>query len=598
MRNKILEGLTKNPLIAGITAFLVMLLITVLITYQRYQLFKQARTRELFNTASQVKVKLESCIRQATAANSTLSYIVKKYGIENDFNEVAEKILDDNGAIDAIELVRNGKITNIYPLKGNTEKERGGKAIVERNPIIINDALWGYSVSIIQMSTLLNQIRLDNKFNKNFVFQLSKKNPETGKEEFFLNTPEPLKNNYPVSVQVPEGNWIIYAKFSSESPILTSPPILILGILSAILVGLITYYLCHRPIELRRQVLEKTNQLRINQEIILHEKQLSDTIIKGLPGIFYVAHKDGKLIRWNKNLEEMSGYNAAELKDLQTTDLVEEGQIEMIREKKKEAFRTGRASEKVNVINKSKQRFIYYVTIMPIRYNNEECLLGIGIDITEQTEKEKQLSKAITEAQEMERMQISMEIHDNVKQIMAACLLNLDFVNSQLDNRDLAQQGIARIRNYMGQSMEELRRISHQLAPSADSLDLEEKVEGLILAMNVSKKLRIFYRFNSTDKRINNEVQIALYRILQEQVSNILKYAEATTVNIDLKRENGDLYMSVRDNGKGFDTSRIKSGIGLENIRRRAHVLNGDMTIVSSPGSGCDLIVKIPVGKN
>jgi PAS domain S-box-containing protein len=325
---------------------------------------------------------------------------------------------------------------------------------------------------------------------------------------------------------------------------------------------------------------------------------LSDTIIKGLPGIFYVARTDGKLIRWNKNLEIFSGYSSAELETMMTTDLLDEGQLEMIREKRKEAFSSGLASEKLIVVNKEKERFVYYVTIMPIRYNNENCMLGIGIDMTEQTEQEKQFSKAVTEAQELERMQISMEIHDNVKQIMAACLLNLDFVKMNITNRDLAAEGVTRVKKYLSESMDELRRISHQLAPSADSLDLEEKIEGLILTMNVANKLRFQYRFNSANKQIAEEIQLSIYRILQEHLSNIVKHANASMVNIDLKRENGDLYMSVRDNGRGFNPNLVKSGIGLENIRRRASILNGQISIISSPGSGCDLIVKIPVGHN
>lgn len=630
MRNKILEGFAKNPVIAGVTAFLLMAILSIFITSQRYQLFKQARERELFNAASQVKANLEACLRQANTATSTLSYIIRKYGIQDDFDEVAEKILDDNKVVDAIQLVRNGTITNVYPLKGNEavmgynimvdsnrnkevmtaierkdiffagpfELRQGGMGIVGRQPIFINDSLWGIAAVIIRMSTLMDQIRHDSKLNRDFVFQLSKNDPNTGKEIFFVKGPEPLAESYPVSTKIPEANWTLYTKFSAASPILTRPPILILGIICALLVGLITYYLFHRPAELRKQVLEKTTQLQQNQEMILLEKMLSDTIIKGLPGIFYVAHVDGRLIRWNKNLEIHSGYSGTELEKMLTTDFLEKGQLDLIRDKKKEAFRNGRASERLNLVNRLKERFIYYVTIMPIRYNNENCILGIGIDITEQTEKEKRFSMAVTEAQETERMQICMEIHDNVKQIMAACLLNLDFVKMHLANKELASQGVVRIKRYLSESIDELRRISHQLAPSADSIDLEEKIEGLILTMNVANKLRFQYRFDSPNKDIAQQIQLSLYRILQEHISNILKHADASMVNIDLKRENGDLYMSVRDNGKGFDPSLVKSGIGLENIRRRASVLNGQISIISSPGSGCDLIVKIPVGLN
>lgn len=78
------------------------------------------------------------------------------------------------------------------------------------------------------------------------------------------------------------------------------------------------------------------------------------------------------------------------------------------------------------------------------------------------------------------------------------------------------------------------------------------------------------------------------------QFTNILKYADASMTTVSLKRQNGELIMSVKDDGKGFDTRMKRTGIGLENIKRRTQVLNGHLRIISAPGKGCDLIVHIP----
>jgi two-component system sensor histidine kinase UhpB len=115
--------------------------------------------------------------------------------------------------------------------------------------------------------------------------------------------------------------------------------------------------------------------------------------------------------------------------------------------------------------------------------------------------------------------------------------------------------------------------------------------------MSVNSRLKVLYSFDKFKKRIHNDVQLALYRIVQEQFTNILKHANASSVTISIKNANGQLIMSVKDDGKGFDSSTRKDGIGLENIKRRAQVFNGYVKIISSPGNGFELIVQIPVGR-
>jgi signal transduction histidine kinase len=83
---------------------------------------------------------------------------------------------------------------------------------------------------------------------------------------------------------------------------------------------------------------------------------------------------------------------------------------------------------------------------------------------------------------------------------------------------------------------------------------------------------------------------------LQEQLNNILKHAEATRVLILLKQSDDGLLLLIRDDGKGFDPAARAPGIGLENIRRRAAALNGDLKIVSEPGKGCELRLQVPYG--
>ena len=190
-----------------------------------------------------------------------------------------------------------------------------------------------------------------------------------------------------------------------------------------------------------------------------------------------------------------------------------------------------------------------------------------------------------------------MELHDNVKQIMAASLMSLGFAKDSMEgNPDVAVQTIENVRDYIREAIQELRRLSHQLAPSADSnLPLAEKIRMLADNMNSAKSLDIHINVEDFDEPLHTDIQLAFYRILQEQLSNILKYAKAKLAEIVIERKGNVIQLRVKDNGKGFDTSVKKDGIGLENIKRRVSVLGGETKIISSPGHGCEIIVSIPL---
>ena len=91
------------------------------------------------------------------------------------------------------------------------------------------------------------------------------------------------------------------------------------------------------------------------------------------------------------------------------------------------------------------------------------------------------------------------------------------------------------------------------------------------------------------------DMQLNLYRILQEQLRNIFKYAAASTIEVDLVMHKKNLKMRIADDGVGFDMHLVKEGIGLANMKRRTELFSGKFSVVSSPGGGCEIVVDIPI---
>ena len=163
--------------------------------------------------------------------------------------------------------------------------------------------------------------------------------------------------------------------------------------------------------------------------------------------------------------------------------------------------------------------------------------------------------------------------------------------------QDITEDLIERSYEYVNEAMEEIRKLSHSLvAPSLGDIGLKEALEELLEETNLFNSLQIQLIVDEKyhEKEVDKTKEVMLYRIVQEQLNNITKYAKAKEAVITLKTDNGDLFLSVADNGVGFDTSEKGKGIGLKNISSRVEFYSGNMNIISAPGHGCTLEVYIP----
>ena len=200
----------------------------------------------------------------------------------------------------------------------------------------------------------------------------------------------------------------------------------------------------------------------------------------------------------------------------------------------------------------------------------------------------KETAQLMLQAQERERNEIGRELHDNVNQVLAAAKLYLQSAMSQKDNRgDFLQKG----HDYVVDAISEIRKISHQLVtPAMKEVTLIGAINQLIHDIRVTTSLHI--EFNTSQYKsglINEEYKLMLYRIIQEQMNNIIQHADAQLVSIILSSTDKRMMLTIRDDGKGFDVGQVRKGIGMRNIHHRADFLKASVKLTSSPGRGCSL---------
>jgi two-component system sensor histidine kinase UhpB len=146
-------------------------------------------------------------------------------------------------------------------------------------------------------------------------------------------------------------------------------------------------------------------------------------------------------------------------------------------------------------------------------------------------------------------------------------------------------------------AISEIRKLSHELIPpSLGDIGLKNALRELINNLNSSEKMKINLKTERVNKvHLTENKKLMAYRIVQEQLNNILKHAQATNVEVELNVIENFLYITISDNGIGFDPATKTNGIGLRNIASRVDVYKGSIKIKSAPGQGCKLNVIIPL---
>lgn len=208
---------------------------------------------------------------------------------------------------------------------------------------------------------------------------------------------------------------------------------------------------------------------------------------------------------------------------------------------------------------------------------------------------QKQNTEIVILAQEEERKNIGKELHDNINQLMAFAKMMLDTARNSPEIRDVCVN-----KSYEGINMaiEEVRKLSHTLVPPtfSDAKHFIDAVNDLVANIHLAGKINIAVDMaaNLRDKLTDKKIKLTFYRIIQEQINNILKYSKATCATIALQITHNKYRLIISDNGIGINLGKKQNGIGLRNIESRVEVHSGTMKIISAPGEGCTLKIEIP----
>jgi PAS domain S-box-containing protein len=337
------------------------------------------------------------------------------------------------------------------------------------------------------------------------------------------------------------------------------------------------------------KISEKTKELREREKRLNHfYKATTDGII---------FHNRGELVLVNQAVYEMTVYTEAELTHLRLHDIIVIPDVERYLSHPNQSF-----VFETECITKFGERFPIEVIENPIEYDGNIISASVIRNITERKESQRKLQTERTkrinsflDGQENERSRLSRELHDGIGQSLVGIKMRVDMLKLQDDDKN--NKTLLLIKNFVNQTIQDVRRVSNNLLPSIlHDIGLKLAIEKLCRETQENSSITITFDAETFTKVNSDKVKTYLYRITQEAIQNAIKHSKATEMSIMLLQEPTKARLIIEDNGVGFDIENLtERGNGLYYMQERASILGGNITISSGEGRGTYIDVRIPL---
>jgi PAS domain S-box-containing protein len=474
---------------------------------------------------------------------------------------------------------------------------------------------------LIRLSNFLKASGIDARAHHDFTYQIARVHPENGREEFFLLAEDASSRENFATIEIPNTEWRLYVSPAKPHQILTFALAFgAFGLVLSLLVGLFSAHMAAQPEKLNRLIKQRTAQLTT-------EKELSESIINSLPGVFYLYDKNRRFYRWNKNFETVSGYSSAEVREMHPLDFFQGDDKERVGKKIDAVFEDGKAEVEAQFYTKSKDSITYFFNGSLAYLDNNAYLFGMGIDITKRVSAETdvrnlnarlQATVDRLQARNTDLQQFSYIVSHNLRSPLAKILGLAAIFNDHPGEQPMLIAKITEATQHLDDVVKDIGAIVS--ARNADNkhehttFDHELKVVLKTLEDEINQNQAVITGDFSEATGIVT-VQSYLHSIIYNLVSNAIKYRKPDlppAIHLQTRKSEHGIWLMVRDNGIGIDLVRHGKkifglynrfytgpvqgkGIGLCLVKNQAESLGGKVEVESRLNEGTTFSVYMPV---
>jgi len=274
-----------------------------------------------------------------------------------------------------------------------------------------------------------------------------------------------------------------------------------------------------------------------------------------------------------------------------------------------EEARQGSSRGEIVLTARDGTNYLLQLSIAPFQEELPDAFCVIASDLAERKRKEEQLQMTteqlralgarLESIREEERQRIATEVHDKLGQALTVLKMNLSSLEKNMDANDRLNR-IRSTKELVDATMESVQQISKELRPRAMELGLEAALECYCQQFEEMSGIECSLMSNIDRNYLDREVNIALYRIAQEALTNVARHADAAKVRIELFNDDESIVLEIVDNGRGASEEEIGSrdALGILGMRERAFVFDGDVSISGERGAGTRVTIRIPFQKD
>jgi PAS domain S-box-containing protein len=340
----------------------------------------------------------------------------------------------------------------------------------------------------------------------------------------------------------------------------------------------------------------------LERQVSIRTREITN-ILEYTPDVVYVKDREGRYILVNSRFEKLFGVNNEAIRGKTDYDIVSKEIADEFRRNDLQVLQKGESMQIEERVAHNGEVHTYLSVKFPVydETGTANGVCSISTDITAVKKAQDQLrrlSGRILASQEKERTAIARELHDELGQVLTALRMDAVWMQDRLKDLDpgIAERALTMC-DLVDKTIKDVRSIAIRLRPGVlDDLGLVDALEWLTNDFENRSGITCVFEHDDIPE-LNETVSTAAYRICQEAMTNVAKYAEAGRVSVVLRAENNILKLSVRDDGRGFDTAALPEleGVGIAGMRERAMLAGGALEVVSEKGRGCHVLFKVPI---
>ncbi|MBN2683285.1 MAG: Cache 3/Cache 2 fusion domain-containing protein [Bacteroidales bacterium] len=372
----------------------------------------------------------------------------------------------------------------------------------------------------------------------------------------------------------------------------------IIGIIAIMVMLILLYLFTADRIRKFLKKLETSNKKLVSaKEALKQSEERFQKLFDSTGDDIFVTDSTERIIEVNQSTCSNLGFSKEELIGLKMSDIKTPKYAPKVHENREIIYKLGTYTFESEHVSKDGKIIPVEITSRVVNYKNERLILSVARNIGVRKEMERTILTAVIRAEEKERERFAKDMHDGIGPLLSTIKLYVNELQSETMDREERKKFVETSNEIIDEAISSTRTISNNLMPrTIHKYGLIRAMDSFCEKVNKANAVNIDFRYSNIE-RIDNNLELILFRVITELINNTLKHAKASVININLSRIENKINLNFSDNGIGFNVEEIvdsdHKGMGLKNIVSRIKSINGIYNFDSEEGKGFAIKVEI-----